>query len=279
MKNGVAAGFEMLDIADRFCFLLLARAPSISFNRALRSPSGRRRRSSPPAKQQIERIEDELTGLAIGDRGLQRRKIRRAVVVKCDDLTVDQRIRQRASLFGDRLKLLVQSSPFGFSACGAVLDPQLHAVTVELISWHHPSAAGGRSTDMQSCGAMKSGIVATFLPLADAERDAATLFSARAAAAIAPVRIPDWVGVTRRTCRHEASGALPLPRQSRPSCAPMDRSIAIQDIVGVAFSLRIRRDLDQQPVGALAAMRSCACDQHPAACSFSPSSVNFRCLS
>ncbi len=50
-------------------------------------------------EQQIEHVEDQLVGLAVGDRGLQRGKIRRAIMIERDDLAVDQRIGQCAAFF------------------------------------------------------------------------------------------------------------------------------------------------------------------------------------
>ena len=90
-KNGVAAGFEMLDIADQSGFALRPAPPAISSI----APFARRAAAAKifaVGEQQIEREEDQIVGLAVGKRGLQRRKIRRAIMVERDDLAVDQRI-------------------------------------------------------------------------------------------------------------------------------------------------------------------------------------------
>ena len=121
----------MLDVAD----LLVLAFPRIQqfFEPALALGQRQRAKILAIGKQQVERVEDQILGLAIGQRGLQRREIRRAVVIERDDLAVDHHVRQCAAVPGDGGELFGPVEAFaGFQGRLAVLDAQLHAVAVEL---------------------------------------------------------------------------------------------------------------------------------------------------
>ena len=131
LQNCVAAGFEMLDIADQAGFAL---GPRFQQFFQLRLSLGERQAAyiHSIGEQQIEREENEIVGLAVGKCGLQRGKIRRAVMVERDDLAVNKHIGKRASLVRNRLKLFGPVQAFsGLQRGLAVLDPQLHPVAVE----------------------------------------------------------------------------------------------------------------------------------------------------
>ena len=84
----------MFDIADALCLFSGLSLPLLEQRFQPRLAVAQRQAAQVHAigKQQIESIEDQSVGLAVGNGGLQRRKIRRAVVVKCNDLPVDQHI-------------------------------------------------------------------------------------------------------------------------------------------------------------------------------------------
>ncbi len=131
LHDGVAAGFEMLDIADRSGFAFPRFQQLLQPRLALAERQAAKVFAI--GEQQVERIEDQIIGLAVGNRGLQRGKIRRAFMVERDDLAVNQHIGQRAALFGDRMKLVGPVQTFaGFKPGLAALDAQLHAIAVEL---------------------------------------------------------------------------------------------------------------------------------------------------
>src|ERR1700731_5184899 len=102
----------MLDVADRFALYLGAR-----LQQRLQSRLALAKRQAAKilavGEQQIECIEDQIVGLAIGNGGLQRGEIRRAMMVEREDLAVDQYIGQRVRFFRDRPELVrpVQTLP------------------------------------------------------------------------------------------------------------------------------------------------------------------------
>ena len=110
LQHGVAAVLEMLDVADQ---LAAALAPLQQiFSRALRSRNGKRAQILAAGEQQVEREEDQVIGLAVRQRRLQRRKIRDAVLIERDDLAVDQADREAISLRSAMApNFSVQSSP------------------------------------------------------------------------------------------------------------------------------------------------------------------------
>src|SRR5262249_54463488 len=114
----------MLDIADN---LALAMLPLQELLQArLSIAQGQTPQIHIFGKQQVEGEEDQIVGLAVGDRSLQRRKFGHTLMIERDDLAVDQRIRQRARLFRNRPEL---SRPIealaGLERNPAVLDTQL----------------------------------------------------------------------------------------------------------------------------------------------------------
>ena len=145
-QHGIAAFLEMLDVTDQSCHCPCA-APARCFSRALRSRNGSERRSSPPGNSRSNAKKIRLLVLPSDDRRLQRRKIRDAVVIERSDLAVDQHIGKRLRLPGDGAELFgpVQSLA-GVQRDIAILDPQLHAITVEL-DLVAPAVGIGRAFD------------------------------------------------------------------------------------------------------------------------------------
>src|ERR1700733_5296724 len=122
----------MLDIEDRSGFALWQRLQQL-FQLLLALAERQRAKIHSISEQQIERKEDELVGLAVGNRSLQRREIRVSLLIERDDLAVDQTIGQRTGLLGDGQEFVGPVQPFaGSKHSVAVLDPHLHAVAVEL---------------------------------------------------------------------------------------------------------------------------------------------------
>ena len=112
-QHGIAAFFEMLDVADQLFFAI---PPLQQLLQAFLALAQRQRaKILTIGEQQIEREEDEVAGLAVRDRRLQRRETGHAVVVERDDFAVDQRIGQRLALLS-RWRRTCRSSP---ALCGS----------------------------------------------------------------------------------------------------------------------------------------------------------------
>ena len=121
----------MLDIADRFGF-----APGPCFQQLPQSRFSLPKRQIPKVfplgEQQVERKENQFIGLAVGNRCLQRGKVRRAILIKRDDFAVDEHIPQPGCLFRDSAELVRPVQTFaGLQRDLAGIDTQLHAVAVE----------------------------------------------------------------------------------------------------------------------------------------------------
>ncbi len=256
MQDGVAAGLEMLDIADRPCLRLGARLQQF-FQACL--PLGKRQAAQILAvgEQQVERIEDQLVGLAVGNRSLQRGEIRHGAVIEGDDLAVDQHVGQRGALFRDGAELLRPVQPLaGLERRLAVLDAQLHAVAVELDLVAPPFPVRRPFDRRAEFGR-------------DEIRDrgdfpALRFFLGRGIGndVIAAIRMPHRIRPRARgLCRHERLGRPALAaRDLRHAASRGDGFILVQDVVGLALFGVLIVVLDQEPVGALAA---CAVVAHP----------------
>ena len=136
----------MLDIADSSGVAVGARLQQLLQSRL---PLAKRHAAKVLAvgKQQIERIKDQIVGLALGDGCLQGRKVGRAVLIERDDFAIDQQIGQRACLLGDSPELVGPVQPFaGFQRGNAALHAKLDAVAVEL-HFVTPSLAAWRPVD------------------------------------------------------------------------------------------------------------------------------------
>ena len=128
-----------------------------------------------------------------------------AVVVERNNLAVDERIGNVAAALAIALNLSVQSRPLRVCSVDvAILDPQLHAIAVELDLMAQPSESGGRSTEAHSCGAMKSGIAEAFFGfdglrrrtgLVSGARVRGCLACRRRVGRVAAVGMPDGVGL------------------------------------------------------------------------------------
>ena len=129
--DGIAAIFEMIDVANQLFFSIPPLQQALQAFLAL--AQRQRAQILTIGKQEIERKENEIAGLVVRDRGLQRGKTGHAVVVQRDDFAVDQRIGQRPGCFRDGAELVGPVQPFsGQQRHIAILDSQLHAVAVEL---------------------------------------------------------------------------------------------------------------------------------------------------
>ena len=190
-----------------------------------------------------------MVGLAVGYCRLQRGEIRRAMVVECNDLAIDEPIRQRARLLRDSGELVgpVQALA-GLEPGLAALDAQLHAVAVEfdLVA---PAFPARRTVDR---GAELGG---------DEIRhrgDFPCLRGLRGRRGrcdgFAAVRMPHRIGAGAFGLRHhERLWRLAF------ACGDLihgpaggDRSVGIEHIIGLAFPGIFVAMFDQQPVGALA---------------------------
>src|SRR5205823_11041007 len=101
-------------------------------------------------EQEIEGKKDEIFGLAIRQRGLERGKIRRSVVIERDDLAVDHHIRHRTRLLRNRSELVGPVETLaGLQRRLAVLDAKLYAIAVEL-DLVAPAFAGRRALDRRA---------------------------------------------------------------------------------------------------------------------------------
>src|SRR5689334_9559513 len=118
----------MLDIAQ----MLVTAAEQF-----LQTPfAGKKRQTSEVfllLKQKIESKEDQIAGLAVRKRGLQRREIRRAVMIQGADFSVDDAVRQFRCRLCDGGEFSGPIQTFaGQKAAFAVRHAQLHAIAVEL---------------------------------------------------------------------------------------------------------------------------------------------------
>ncbi|MHC2538448.1 hypothetical protein ACVJMY_008017 [Bradyrhizobium diazoefficiens] len=148
LQHGVAAALEMLDIADLVRFPLLCLQQLLEPRLTL--PERKAAIVAAFGEQEIEGKEDEVLGLAIRQRGLERGKVRRAVVVERDNLAVDHGLRQRIRLLRDGGELVGPVETLaGLQRRLAVLDAKLHAVAIEL-DLVAPAVAGRRTLDRRA---------------------------------------------------------------------------------------------------------------------------------
>jgi hypothetical protein len=109
LQDGVAAAFEMVDIAD---LLLLALARFQQFLQPRLALAERQAAEIfATGEQQVERIEDQALAVAVRQRRLQARKIRRAVMVERNDLAIDQHVGKQGRFLRDRLELVGPVEP------------------------------------------------------------------------------------------------------------------------------------------------------------------------
>ena len=271
LQHGIAAAFEMFDIADQLC-PCPCRASSNCFSRALRSRERQRRRSSPSANSRSNAKKIRSSVLPSDSAACSAGEIRRAVVVERDDLAVDQQSGSALRLLGDGRELVgpVQALA-GLQRGLAVLDAQLHAIAVELDLVAPAVAAGGRSTEraeLRRDEIRHRGDLPAFAlrrGRACALRALAVPFRVRCArlGGLAAVRMPDRVGLgAAGLCHHERLWRLALaggdlapsigPRRPidplrgccwpRPRCANSSRCLISSQLVRLPplRSLRIR---------------------------------------
>ena len=272
-QHRVAAGFEMLDIADH---AFAVPAVQQRFQPFLAFKKRQAAQILVSGEQKIEDEEDQMIGLAVRQRGLQCREARRAVVIQRHDLAVDNGIRQFAAGFGDRRELVGPVEAFARAQNGfAILDPHLHAIAVEL-DLVHPVRASGRPRHRlaqlrcdevrQLPGRSRAGVGGV------ARRRGRLGFRLAGCAARlrrqSLIRIPDVVRSGARSgADHERLGAAALAlRDLIHRAARGDRSVQVENVVVAAFPSVFVAMLDQQPVGAFAAAAVVTHPhQHPAA--------------
>src|SRR6516165_6498294 len=259
----------MLDIADRFCFGFWPRFEQLLEAR-LSLAERQLTKVFSIGEQQIEGIENQIAGLAVGNSRLQRRKIRRAVLVKGYDFAVDESVGKLASLLCDRRKLFDPIQALArLQARLAILDAQLNTIAVEL-DFVAPALPTRRALDR---GAEFGGDEIRHV------RDLARSRSprgrrlrwllARSACLgrLAAVRMPNRIGLSAaRSGRHEWFWRLALAAGDLLHRATGgDRPILLQDVIGLAFPRILVAVLDQEPIGALLAAAIAHAHQHPAA--------------
>ena len=128
-QDSIAPRFEVFDVAD-------IRLGTLTRKDRLQTllSFGEREGSdiAGDINQQIEGKEDKILGISLGQRGLERRKIRCAVCVEGDDLPIDDAVWKVRGRLGDRVKLRRPVQALARSQSGRpVLDPELNPVAVE----------------------------------------------------------------------------------------------------------------------------------------------------
>ncbi len=97
----------MLDIAQR----VVAEFSEQAFQPRFARGEGQRAQVFALRKQQVEGEENQRFGFAVRQRGLQRREVRRAIVVERADFAVDDAIGQLGGDLGDGGKLVGPVQP------------------------------------------------------------------------------------------------------------------------------------------------------------------------
>ena len=210
----------MINVADQLFLSLLLLQQALQAFLAL--AQRQRAKILTIGKQEIECKEDEVAGLVVRDRRLQRGKTGHAVVVQRDDFAVDQRIRQRLGCSRDGAELVGPVQPFsGQQRYIAILDPQLHAVAVELdfmapaVRVRRPLDGGAklRRDEIRHRGnLLRLGALRRRAGFRLRRGSQCCCFPAGARlGGIAPVRLPDRVGLCFALASMNGFGALPLP--------------------------------------------------------------------
>ena len=214
-------------------------------------------------EQQVEDEEDQIVGLAVGDRRLQRREVRRAGVVEGDHLPVDDPVGQTRAGPDDGRELRRPVQPLaGQQRRMAVLGAQLHAIAVEL-DLMRPALALRRLLrrlgelrldELRQCG---------WLGHLCLLRGGRHRRRGRGGRMVAGTALPHGVG--RRSARgHERLGGTALAGGDLGhASARGDRAILRRQRAAVLLHRAGVAVLDQQPVVALAVVLQP--HQHPAA--------------
>ena len=130
LKDGVARAREVINVADIARGLVLCQQgfqPCL----ALGQRTGTQILSA--IEEKIEHEIDQILGPAIRECRLQRREVRRARVIECHNLSVDDGIGQVGRSLGNSAELPGPVEAFAREhRRGAILDVELHAVAVEL---------------------------------------------------------------------------------------------------------------------------------------------------
>ena len=199
-------------------------------------------------------------------------------MVQRDDFAVDQRIGQRLGCSRDGAELVGPVQPFaGQQRHVAILDPQLHAIAVELdlvapaVRIRRPLDGGAklRRDEIRHRGnLLRLGALRRRTRPGLRRGSQCRCFPAGARVGrIAAVRVPDRVGLCLALGQHERLWRLALALRDLRHRSPRGHgAILFQDVVGLAFLGEFVAVLDQEPVGALAAVAvALHPHQHPAA--------------
>src|SRR5690242_8425109 len=186
--------------------------------------------------------------------------MRYALIIEGDDLAVDQDVRQRLRFLGNRPKFFGPVQPLaGLERDLAVLDAELQAVAVEL-DLVAPALAARRTLDGRAelrRNERRNRIDAFRLDalrrLLSVLADAVFLACFRR---LAMVGMPDCVGLAAAILRHhERLGRLALAFGDLLKAASRgNRAILLEDVVLLALLRIFVAMLDQEPVGAVAAI-------------------------
>ena len=252
-QHRLAAGLEMFDVADQFC-LALARIqqrlqPLLAFAQAAARGDPRRR------EQQVEGKEDRDCRSCLGRAPPAGR--RNPACRLRSSATISPSIMPSGSLAGllGDCRETCRSSP----ALARLQAPRRSrraadaiAVELDLVA---PSRAARRTlTDSQSCGGTKSGMAETCFAFAGATV-AALAFALGASAGRAALGSQTASALVLAPFA-SMNGLAPCPcrRRSPPSCGPRRRSDLPRGCIALASAGEFITMLDQEPVGALAAL-------------------------
>ena len=141
LQHRIAAGLEMIDVAQARMLALHTVEQRLQPRLALRKRQGALILGF--EEQQVEGEEDQVFRLVVGECGLQCREIRRAMAVECNSFAVEDAIRQRLCLLGDRREFPRPVETLARAQRRlAILNAKLQPVAIELHLMGPARAAG-----------------------------------------------------------------------------------------------------------------------------------------
>ena len=141
LQNRIAAGLEVFDVTND-AFVTLALAVEQSMEPCLALGQRKLPQILVIREQQIEGVEDQVVGLAVGQCGLHRREIGMTVMIERHDLAVDDGVGKLRGFFCNCRELVRPVETLaGFQRDVAVFNPHLDAIAVEF-DFVHPAIAG-----------------------------------------------------------------------------------------------------------------------------------------
>ena len=266
LQHGIARRLEVIDEAQAGVFVFHPLEQCLEASLAFRQRQGTQIFGL--KEQKVEREEDEVFRLVFRKRRLKRREVRCALLVERHRLTVEDAVRQRLSLPGDGRELPGPVEALaGAKLSLAILDAKLQAIAVEL-HLMRPACRGRRSLDQLGQLRLDERRHRGDRPdrrLGLAFHFRFSLRGHSGLAAVLLVALPDGAGAAL-LAGHEGlgrfAGAQPDFLQG---ASGGDRFGIFQDLVVVALVRGGVAMLDQQPVGALAALAvPLHAHQHPA---------------